>query len=366
MAGTTELEKLVAGLKKTRSPFGRVRLLVGAWQSVRALSPKQRRKLASQIGFRNAETLLDRVGKSGGNISTPLLRRVIRTARDLDRKELRRLKAGLGDPEKRDQALMQALDLAEKHLAESKGGEKEVAEETPPPVPPPPVPVEMRKPAPVPTEAKPEEKTPAEAVSVPEREPVPKGAEPATALPHEVAATTPSPAVEVSAVAPPRPKTPPVQPPPERPAAPSRLQPRSAPAPSPRAESPRQPRPAPALQTPEIGDLLARLEAEPRLIRRLTLLREELRKTENMGRESLERLVDLFPQDWARRRIVSSLFRAGLPKRLEGATALIERLDSLAARRWCARDLLASRDLTPGELRLISDTYLPRGPRQAP
>jgi hypothetical protein len=348
MTKTAELEKLVAELKKTRSPFGRVRLLVGAWQSVRELSPKQRRELASQIGFRNAETLLDRVGKSGGNISTPLVRRVIRTARDLDREELRRLKAGLGDREKRDQALIEALDLAEKHLGEAKSGEKEAAEGAPPPVPPPPVPAEVRETAPVPAKAKLEEKVPPETVSVPEREPVRKVAEPAKAPPREAAATTPSPAVEVPAVARPRPKKPPAQPPRPRPIVPSR------------------PRPVKALPSPEIDDLLGRLEAEPRLIRRLTLLREELPKTESMGRENLERLLDLFPQDWARRRIVSSLFRAGLPKRFEGATALIERLESSAARRWCARDLLASRQLTPAQRRTVSDSYLARGPRQAP
>jgi len=115
-----------------------------------------------------------------------------------------------------------------------------------------------------------------------------------------------------------------------------------------------------------LGGDLGRLEAEPRLIRRLTLLRQELPKTERMSRENLERLLDLFPQNWARRRILSSLFRAGLPKRFEGAMALIERLESSAAQRWCARDLLASRELTPAERQSVSDAYLARGPRQAP
>jgi hypothetical protein len=344
MAGTAEVEKLVAELKKTRSPFGRVRLLVGAWQAVRELSPKQRRELASQIGFRNAETLLDRVEKSGGNISTPLLRRVIRTARDLDREELRRLKVGLGDPEKRDQALIEALDLAEKHLGEAEGSEEGVAEEAPTPVPPPPGPAEARPTAAVPAKARPVEKAPQQPVSVPKGKPVPKVAEPSKAPPREAAATTPSPAVEAPAVAQPRPKAPPAQAPPSRPVAATRPQPRPGPAPQPAA----------------VGDLLGRLEAEPRLIRRLALVREELPKTEGMGREDLERLLDLFPQDWARRRILSSLFHASLPKRFEGAMALIERLESSAAQRWCARDLLASRQLTPTERQSVSDAYLSR------
>ncbi len=65
---------------------------------------------------------------------------------------------------------------------------------------------------------------------------------------------------------------------------------------------------------------------------------------------SLVSILDLFADGWARRRAVEALFRAGVPRSFEAAMSLAASLEDRAQRMWALSTLMATRELTPGEM----------------
>jgi hypothetical protein len=95
-------------------------------------------------------------------------------------------------------------------------------------------------------------------------------------------------------------------------------------------------KPAPAV-TEGLAELV---EKEKTLIRRFRIFNANLKLAEDCEKEGLERLLDMFPIGWARRRALSALLRAGIPADNQQAGHLIDGLDSPVSRRWCRSILL--------------------------
>jgi hypothetical protein len=85
----------------------------------------------------------------------------------------------------------------------------------------------------------------------------------------------------------------------------------------------------------------------PSLPRRLALAREALQGAEGWTVDQLRALIEVFPQDWARRRILVDVLRRRIPGDLAQAIDLVESLESRASRRWCVSLLL--REWQPSE-----------------
>jgi hypothetical protein len=308
------LENLLRELRGAASPVQRVKLLGRAWRSLRRLDRGQLRELARRAGFDQAEGYLERLARDKGRLSPSLLLQIVQRVRNVDAREVDDLVRGLRDPERREDLLHGGIDFVDQLLDDREAEEAEEAVAAPPPEepvetpPPPPLEPAIEPLQPV-TPAAPEEEV------VPEPPPV---AEPATKPAATVAAAP------VAAAA--------IEPPPAAPAPEVRIAPEMI-------ES-----------TDGTADpLVARMARVPSIQRRLGALRSELDVVGQLDVDGLQRLLELFPDGWARRRALVTLLRAGIPDTLMHAVFLIEQLESPMARRWCAGTLLDNRELAPDE-----------------
>jgi hypothetical protein len=111
-------------------------------------------------------------------------------------------------------------------------------------------------------------------------------------------------------------------------------------------------RPAPG-ENPLLDDL----KEEGFLLKRLQVLDRRIGETQQLGRDRLLQLLDLFPAGWSRRRALETLVRAGVPAQLEDVLALVELLQRPSERLWVLTTLAAARKLTAGEgERLVNAT----------
>ncbi len=69
--------------------------------------------------------------------------------------------------------------------------------------------------------------------------------------------------------------------------------------------------------------------------------------------EDLERLLETFPEGWARRRAISQMLRAGIPEDFGDAMILVETQNSVSGRLWCLTALVEGRDLDKDERALL-------------
>jgi hypothetical protein len=346
MATSGTLARLIRDLRGVTSPLDRMRVVARAWRSLRRLRPEERKLLATKIGLEGAEDLLEGIGRGEKRLAPVLLLQAIEKAKKADPSQLRGMLAGLKDPKRRRGILRQGLDA----VSDALGGEEEAAaeEEQEPPVPPtkprPVRPVPVQRPAEPPLEAvKPAPPRPAEppregkpAVPEPPREVKPVGPEP----PREAKPAVPEPLpkkVESKPPAPPEKTSRPVPIPPVVP----------VPVIRPRPERPPEPVPLPAPPAPSpAGEstLPARLQEAGNLTVRFRLLRRELDRTGSTG--DTRRLLEQFPEGWARRRALSALLRRRMPGNLEEALTLIGELEPPSSRRWCLGTILRHWDLS--------------------
>jgi len=111
------------------------------------------------------------------------------------------------------------------------------------------------------------------------------------------------------------------------------------------------------------SELVSAVRDAPTLMVRFRILNARIEQTRSLEQAALEQLLDLFGSDWARRRVLLALFRVGLPIEIEQAIALVGRLESRSARRWCAGTLRARRELTEQEQAALDDCLeRPYGP----
>ena len=122
-------------------------------------------------------------------------------------------------------------------------------------------------------------------------------------------------------------------------------------APPPLAVAPSTPASEAPVNSPGIEDV----RDEASLVRRLAMARELLENAQGWSVDQLGILLDAFPQDWARRRILSAMLVGGLPGDTAQAIDLIGSLNSRASRRWCVSLLLHERQLSEVERQALGD-----------
>jgi hypothetical protein len=316
------LEDLLRELRGAASPVQRVKLLGRAWRSLRRFDRAQLQELARRAGFDHAEGFLERLARDKGRMTPSLLLQIVQRVKNVDAGEVDDLVRGLRDPDRREELLHGGIEFVDEFLDEREAEEPEEAAaaltpeepEAEPPSPPPEPEVESPQPIPL-AAAETEAAAPEEEEIVPEPPPVER---PTTKPAAPVAAV---PAVATALNARPAQRAPEVRVPPE-----------------------------PVVSTDVDADaVVARLTNTPSTQRRLGILRTELDGIGKLDVDGLQRLLELFPDGWARRRALTTLLRAGIPTTLMHAVFLVEQLASPMARRWCVGALLDSRQLTPDE-----------------
>lgn len=321
MGNDAGLEDLLRQLRTAASPVQRVKLLGRAWRSLRRFDRTQLQELARRAGFEHAEGYLERLARDKGKLTPSLLLHFVQQVKNVDASEVDDLVRGLRDPERREELLHGGIEFVTDFLDEPEA-EEEVA-------------------APPPQE--------------PAAEPPPPPAEPAIEPPQPIPLAAPeteaaAPEPEEEEIAP---EPPPVREPAVIPAAAVAAAPVVA-----TAFEPPPPVPAPEIHAePETiesqdGDadaLVAHVASAPSIQRRLRILRNELDRVGRLDVDGLQRLLELFPSGWARRRALATLLRAGIPDTLMHAVFLIEQLESPTARRWCVGTLIDNRQLAADE-----------------
>ncbi len=310
-----ELLRLRERLAATPSPIQRMKLLARAWRTLRQLSPEDRRRLAAEVGTEGAQEVLEGLASRSERVTPAMLLTALEKLRGSDPRELSGILRDLKDPQRRIDGLRRGVDKLGSVLAEPKPPAEEAAEEE----------VEEMTPAEPPPErgdVAPQASTERVAVEQPPEPPPPQP------LPAEDRVLAPEP----------EPAAPPSAPPPvEQPVPPE------PPLPSPGAAQPR----------PSGSELLARVGRAPTLMRRLAEARSLLDGAGESSVDELRALLDLFPQDWAKRRILTGLLQRGVPRDLHQAIYLIEALESKTSRRWCVSVLLHGWELSEAERRAL-------------
>ena len=113
MKVSDDLTALVFELQRARSPSEKARALARAWRTVRGLSASERRLLAREVGFDGAEDLIEGLaGKSDGAFSPAAVLEALGKMKRDNNLSFGGLLAGLLDPDRRDDLLLQGMDLA--------------------------------------------------------------------------------------------------------------------------------------------------------------------------------------------------------------------------------------------------------------
>lgn len=314
MVESAELIGLLHQIRGAARPLDRLRLATLAWRTLRALGPVERMAVAKALGVEGAERLVEQLGSVRG-ISPSMLMTAIRKAEEADPEELGRLLHQLRDPETRDEAVAETLESVEEWLVDGSDHVRVVepvltgagsSGPTGIPAPAPEVEVEAETtPISVPPVA---EVTAASATAlpapthVPAPPPPPSSGSPAT----DPVVTTPRAATRA-----PRTSA-------SAPGSASPTSPRSAPPTAPPRPARRPARPTTAVATASPSDapsavLLERLRGAASDLERLRLLDRCPTEILRLSEAELERVAELFPSGWRRRRALEAMARAGRP-----------------------------------------------------
>ncbi len=322
------LPELLQQLKRTFSPFERLRILGRAWILLRQMSPQERLTVAGQLGLDNADELVEAIAARSGTKASPALLSMIDQAQKKGTAHLPQLLSDLKDPGKRTERLRQGVAAAEAALvaepAQAPWLPASIAKPEgakPPPLPPPVPSAQQTPPIPVETVAPPRVSEPSPSPAVPPAAPAHVTVElapPSPSLVHEKPPVAPAPAA-------PRPSPP--SPPPPAPASKS--------APEPPAQS--------TEAAPTVG-----IEPPLHLMDRFRQFRRTASDRRKLTVSNLRSLVEGFPDGWARRRALVELLRSGSPPALRDALSLLDILDSERDRLWCL-GTLADRDLATAD-----------------
>ena len=134
------------------------------------------------------------------------------------------------------------------------------------------------------------------------------------------------------------------------------------PAPTP---PPAQPEPSREPAAPIRPELAGHLESIPTLTARFRHLRRHLDRIRRLPAAELRGILEVFPDGWARRRVLSELIEAGVPARAADVLSLIDVLQSPGDRGWCLGTLADTRTLSPEERSaLLQAAVTPAGRRR--
>lgn len=307
MANPQALKSLLIELRRVRSPLVRMKLVARAWRTLRELSPQERQEIASELGMRGVEGLLERLGNKSEGIPAAELLQALDKVED-DPVKLGALVRGLREPARRKELLRNGVGLLDRWLEdEARATEEETAEPA------------------------------ADTV-----EPVRHGT-PEVAVASEII-VRPAPDHPAQAEIPPADSI-------EIEAPPARADPSTD-------EEPEQ---APVVHTrvpPPVGTHTRERPADlSSLTRRFRALRESLGDSGRLRDLHAEDVADAFPDGWPRRRAVCLLLRAGLPGTTREAVSLVRRLSRPVDRRWCALALIASRELSAADAAVLREEF---------
>jgi len=324
MKPSDQLNTLLFELGRASSPLERARIAVRSWRALRRLSPWERKVLAREAGFEGAEELLEGLSTGGGGFTPAAVMQALAKIRGRDPALLSDLVADLRDPEKREEAVLQGLDLAaelvepapeESTEEEVEGGVEADADSSA---------VEALAALRALEDAEEDEDAEIEAEDMPQIEDAPEAVVEEVAPEPAPAPRPPEPLVDWNRW--------------ERAATVSAVVSSSA--------EPKGPTTSRAPQREDERNLLAiTLKAERSVLGRLQLLRRELESLGGARVGAVRRLLEAFPERWARRRALSALFEAGIPADPNEAIELVAELDSALDRRWCLGTLAERGDL---------------------
>jgi hypothetical protein len=309
-----ELLNLRRELAAATSPLQRMQLLARSWRSVRQLSPEQRKQLAKAVGAEGVEGMLDRIAAHKGRVGASFLVPSLEKFRGMDPDALGRLIEALRDPERRRQVLEDSASAVGDVLIGKPTEEPETEQA-----------IDDR----VDLEAEAEAVVDGDGERELEDEPEDDEDEAASLPPS--ADLRPAVPVPLPPLISPRIET---VPPPPAPVLAVSVPPSSTPS--------APPVPADELEFEDV-------RSAPTLGRRLALARLAMDETPGWSTDRIRALLDVFPQDWARRRVLVEVLKRGLVEDTSQAIDLIGSLESRASRRWCVSLLLHQREPTETE-----------------
>ena len=338
MTEARDLADLVHALQGARTPLKRLRILALAWRTVRSLTPFERERIATELGFDGARQVVDRLAEHEGGVTPALLMEAIGRAEKADPNDVRAVLRALRDPDQRKNVLKRGLETLETYLVTGSWQATTPADAE-------------RAPIEAGAAASHDTLVPAAAVA---------GPSPGSAPAPPAAATTPPPTVGEES--PLRPATgagvvvraaltQSLRPAPAVAAGAGSVAPVAASAQGPKSaatdeaavsigRAPVQPD-----ETSAMGGGATQAAAAPsarRVLAGLRDLRGRLAELGGADRTTLMRVLESFPAGWARRRALVAMLEQGVPADVDDALALIESLATPGARRWCLRSLLRS------------------------
>jgi hypothetical protein len=323
-----EIDELVEQLESARSPWQKVKVLAKAWRTVRKLQPDERFLVAKNLGLEGAEVFLDKLGDPYIGVPTDDLLDIVRAADAQDFSRWKEVIGRLRRPEERKEILRKGLEearealLQEQQEVESAENEPEHLEVAPGP---PPLTLVVEAPESAEEASEEPDASLAEIVETWE-EPVAK-----TAAEIDIEEEDEGEAAEIIPVV--------------EQAVGEELE-----VPAPDADEAAITIPeTPVLQKGRIEEVVDKLSTSSSLVARLRRAREVTAEMRDLGVGNLERLLECFPEGWARRRALAQMLRAGIPGDFHDAMTLVSTESSASARLWCLTALIDGRDLEEDE-----------------
>jgi hypothetical protein len=258
-----------------------MQVLTRSWRTLRQLSPAERKQLATAVGAEGAEDILGKLAAYKGRVGPAFLAPALEKFKGMDPDALGRLIDVIRDPVQRREVLQKSARAVGEVLNDEPVG---ASEEQP------------------------------VVDDQPEAEP-----EPDVEVDVDVESADSHQATERTALEEQPPKIPTVEPYPESP-----------------VDPPGHVVVPPPLET----SCIEHVRDAPSLRHRLALAREALQGAEGWTVDQLRALIEVFPQDWARRRILVDMLKRRIPRDLAQAVDLVESLETRASRRWCVSLLL--------------------------
>jgi len=366
MSVPEELLWLLNQLRNTPQPRERLRLLALGWRTLKELSPTDRLRIARELGFDGAERLVEELSRRGGMSPSKLLG-LLRGAESADPVRLRAMVTGLMDSDGRAEIVDRLADEAADLLRDDGVPDSdEIIDAI----------GEALSPEPVAREPADNALPPLPAADLESGRKAPPAAGPT------LAASVAAAALDAKEVAGDFMEEHEAGGPPEDPRTEHRVivddDGEELGETSPEVADVVEPGPAQRtakdtieVQAPENGEesvdrssapggvrdpasrdvesVLATLATEASLIRRLRALRESADGLVDVDVFGMRRLMELFPPGWARRRALETVLRAGLPRDLGAAVAMVDVLEGSGPRLWALTALADARSLDDEE-----------------
>jgi len=341
-----DLVWLIGQLRTTASRRERLRLLARGWRTVRDLSPTDRLAVAKELGFDGAEQLVEQLSRRGG-ASPAMVLELLEQAEAASPEEIAAIMRDASNPEGRRSLGERFLNAAKHWVADLESWEDPQTSTDQDSGP---TDVEDAE-----VHDQPETFTPVmeealadDATGVWEPEFPGEGFEQESELGAEDVKEP------EGVILPPPPPPPPADSLPADKEAVDDEQPTKEVDETPDFVAEPQPSDEPDdAEEFDVGVLLDRLEESSSMVRRLRELREVAFSLAAADRLEVQAVLMVFPDGWARRRALESLFRAGVPRGFETAMTLVDQIEDPAQRAWALSTLAATRSLNQSQIEEI-------------